>query len=142
MAGFAVYVGIYSLVMKRASAYSTVVGSLAGAAPPLAAYCAVTGRLDLGGLLVLAIFSLWQIPHSYAITIYRFKDYAAASLPVMPVRHGMGDHPKRHAWSISSLSRWRHSCCLFAAMSGMPTPASPHSLACIGSAWPGPAPNT
>ncbi|KHK03388.1 heme o synthase [Desulfovibrio sp. TomC] len=89
VAGFAVYVGVYSLVMKRTSAYSTVVGSLAGAAPPLAAYCAVTGRLDLGGLIVLAIFSLWQIPHSYAITIYRFKDYAAASLPVMPVRHGV-----------------------------------------------------
>lgn len=89
LSGFVVYVGIYSLVMKRTSAYSTIVGSLAGAAPPLAAYCAVTDRLDLGGLLVLAIFSLWQIPHSYAITIYRFKDYAAASLPVMPVRHGI-----------------------------------------------------
>jgi heme o synthase len=89
LAGFAVYVGIYSLVMKRTSAYSTIVGSLAGAAPPLAAYCAVTDRLDLGGLIVLAIFSLWQIPHSYAITIYRFNDYAAASLPVMPVSHGI-----------------------------------------------------
>lgn len=94
LAGFVVYVGIYSLVMKRTSAYSTVVGSLAGAAPPLAAYCAVTNRLDLGGLIVLAIFSLWQIPHSYAITIYRFKDYAAASLPVMPVRHGVATTKK------------------------------------------------
>lgn len=94
LAGFVIYVGIYSLVMKRTSAYSTIVGSLAGAAPPLAAYCAVTDRLDLGGLIVLAIFSLWQIPHSYAITIYRFKDYAAASLPVMSVRHGVATTKK------------------------------------------------
>jgi len=89
LAGFVVYVGVYSLVMKRTSAYSTIVGSLAGAAPPLAAYCSVTNKLDLGGLIVLAIFSLWQIPHSYAITIYRYNDYAAASLPVMPVKHGV-----------------------------------------------------
>ena len=89
LAGFFVYVGVYSLVMKRSSPYSTLVGSLAGAAPPLAAYCSVTHRLDLGGVIVLAIFSLWQIPHSYAITIYRFKDYAAVSLPVMPVKHGV-----------------------------------------------------
>ena len=89
LAGFGVYVGVYSLYLKRNSAYSTLVGSLAGAAPPLAAYCAVTGRLDPGGLIVLAIFSLWQIPHSYAITIYRLSDYAAAGLPVMPVKHGV-----------------------------------------------------
>uniref|UniRef100_I2Q5A8 Protoheme IX farnesyltransferase n=1 Tax=Desulfovibrio sp. U5L TaxID=596152 RepID=I2Q5A8_9BACT len=88
-AGFAVYVGAYSLYLKRHSVHSTVIGSLAGAAPPLAAYCAVTGRLDLGAALVAAIFSLWQIPHSYAITIYRFDDYAAAGLPVLPVVAGI-----------------------------------------------------
>lgn len=88
-AGFAVYVGVYSLHLKRRSVHSTLVGSLAGAAPPLAAYCAVTGRLDLGAALVAAVFSLWQIPHSYAITIFRYDDYAAAGLPVLPVKAGI-----------------------------------------------------
>ena len=35
------------------------------------------------------IFSLWQIPHSYAIAIFRFKDYSAAAIPVLPVKQGM-----------------------------------------------------
>jgi heme o synthase len=94
LAGFAIYVGAYSLYLKRNSAYSTLIGSLAGAAPPLAAYCAVRNRLDLGALLLLAIFSLWQIPHSYAISIFRHADYAAAKIPVMPVHSGIPDTKK------------------------------------------------
>lgn len=83
--GFGIYVGLYSLYLKRRSVYSTVIGSLAGAAPPLAAYCAAGNRFDLGAVLVLLLFSSWQIPHSYAITIYRHKDYQAAGIPVMSV---------------------------------------------------------
>ena len=48
LAGLLIYVGVYSLYMKRNSVYSTLIGSLAGAAPPLAGYCAVTGRLRPG----------------------------------------------------------------------------------------------
>lgn len=99
-AGFVVYVGVYSLVLKRRSALSTVAGSLAGAAPPLAAYCAVSNRFDLGALLLLAIFCLWQIPHSYAITIARVSDYAAAKLPVMPVVVGIAATRRRIVWHI------------------------------------------
>lgn len=83
--GFAVYVGAYSLALKRVSPLSTLVGSLAGATPPLAAYCAVSQRFDLGALLVLALFCSWQMPHSYAIAISRYDDYRAAGIPVLPV---------------------------------------------------------
>jgi heme o synthase len=89
LTGFAIYVGVYSLYLKRNSVYGTLIGSLAGAAPPLAGYCAVSHRLDMGALILLSIFSLWQMPHSYAIAIFRFDDYAAASIPVLPVRQGM-----------------------------------------------------
>jgi protoheme IX farnesyltransferase len=88
-AGLVIYVGVYSLYLKRHSVYSALIGSLAGATPPLAGYCAVTGRLDLGAALVLAIFSLWQMPHCYAIAIFRLDDYAAAGLPVLPVKKGL-----------------------------------------------------
>ena len=89
LTGFTVYVGVYSLYLKRNSVYGTLVGSLAGAAPPLAGYCAVSNRFDMGALILLIIFSLWQIPHSYAIAIYRLDDYAAAVIPVLPVKEGM-----------------------------------------------------
>jgi protoheme IX farnesyltransferase len=95
LTGFAVYVGLYSLYLKRSSVYGTLIGSLAGAAPPLAGYCAVTNRFDMGAVILLTIYSLWQIPHSYAIAIFRFDDYAAAAIPVLPVKQGM-PAAKRH----------------------------------------------
>ncbi|MGK2960310.1 MAG: heme o synthase [Candidatus Malihini olakiniferum] len=83
--GFVVYVGIYSLYMKRHSIYGTLIGSLAGAAPPVIGYCAVSNQFDAGALILLLIFSLWQMPHSYAIAIFHFKDYQAAKIPILPV---------------------------------------------------------
>ncbi|WP_239349921.1 heme o synthase [Snodgrassella communis] len=87
--GFVVYVGVYSLYMKRHSVYGTLIGSLSGAAPPVIGYCAVSNNFDAGAFILLAIFSLWQMPHSYAIAIYRFKDYQAANIPVLPVVKGI-----------------------------------------------------
>lgn len=87
--GFVVYVGVYSLYMKRHSVYGTLIGSLSGAAPPVIGYCAVTNQFDAGALILLAIFSLWQMPHSYAIAIFRFKDYQVANIPVLPVVKGI-----------------------------------------------------
>jgi protoheme IX farnesyltransferase len=89
LTGFATYVGVYSLYLKRRSVYATLIGSLAGAAPPLAGYCAVSNRFDMGALLLLSIFSLWQIPHCYAIVIFRFDDYTTAAIPVLPIKRGI-----------------------------------------------------
>lgn len=89
LVGFVVYVGFYSLYLKRNSVYGTLIGSLAGAAPPIVGYCAVSQRFDSGALILLLIFSLWQMPHSYAIAIFRLKDYSAASIPVLPVKKGI-----------------------------------------------------
>ncbi|GED21642.1 protoheme IX farnesyltransferase 2 [Halomonas halmophila] len=87
--GFAIYVGVYSLYMKRHSEYGTLVGSLSGAMPPVVGYCAVTGQFDTGALTLLVIFCLWQMPHSYAIAIFRLQDYQAARIPVLPVVRGI-----------------------------------------------------
>ena len=87
--GFVVYVGLYSLLLKRKSVYGTLIGSLSGAAPPVIGYCAVSNQFDIAALILLLIFSLWQMPHSYAIAIFRFKDYQSASIPVLPVKYGI-----------------------------------------------------
>jgi len=89
LAGFAVYVFVYSLFLKRNSVHAVVIGSLAGAAPPLAGYCAAGGRLDAGALILLAIFVSWQIPHSYAVALHRCDDYASAAIPVLPLMRGI-----------------------------------------------------
>lgn len=87
--GFVIYAGVYSLYMKRKSVYGTVVGSLSGAVPPVAGYCAATGRFDMGAAILLLMFCLWQMPHSYAIAIFRLQDYQAAGIPVLPVVRGI-----------------------------------------------------
>ncbi len=87
--GFSVYVGLYSLYYKRSSVYGTLIGSLSGACPPVIGYVAVTNQFDIGGVILLLTFCLWQIPHSYAIAIYRFEDYRSAKIPVLPIEQGI-----------------------------------------------------
>ena len=99
-AGFVVYAGVYTLCLKRRSPLSAVVGSLAGATPPVIGYCAASGRFDLGAALLLLIFALWQMPHSYAIGILYRDDYAAAGVPVLPARHGAATAKRRILASI------------------------------------------
>ncbi len=113
LGGLAVYVGVYTLWLKRSSPLAAVVGSLAGAAPPLAANCAVTGAPGLGGLLLLLIFSLWQIPHSYAIALYRRDDYAKADVPVHPLRFGIEATKTRILWHIAAFGLAAMSLAVF-----------------------------
>lgn len=87
--GFIIYVSIYSLYMKRKSVYGTLIGSLSGASPPMIGYCAVSNQFNKCTLILMLIFSLWQMAHSYAIAIFRLDDYQLASIPVFPVKHGV-----------------------------------------------------
>ncbi len=86
--GFVVYVLLYSFA-KYHSIHGTLIGSIAGAVPPVVGYCAVTGNFDLGAIIFFGIIALWQMPHFYAIAIYRMDDYIKASIPVLPVIKGV-----------------------------------------------------
>lgn len=74
---------------KRKTVYSTLIGSICGATPIAAGYTAVTGRFDTGALLLFLIMLAWQMPHFYAIAIYRRDDYATAKLPIWSVQKGI-----------------------------------------------------
>ncbi|MCW4630352.1 MULTISPECIES: heme o synthase [Marinomonas] len=93
--GYVVYVGLYTMYFKRNSVYGTFVGSLSGAVPPVVGYCAAAGQFDAGAAILLTMFCIWQMPHSYAIAIFRYKDYEAAGIPVLPVSQGIAK-AKRH----------------------------------------------
>ncbi|XPE58484.1 UbiA family prenyltransferase [Shigella flexneri] len=67
--GFSGLCGGLQPLRERHWVYGTLVGQLSGAAPPVIGYCAVSGEFDSGAPILLAIFSLWQMPHSYAIAI-------------------------------------------------------------------------
>lgn len=84
--GLFFYVIVYSLFLKRKSTYGTIIGGIAGAVPPVVGYCAVTNQFDIGAFLLFLILFAWQIPHFYAISIYRLSDFRAARIPILPVK--------------------------------------------------------
>jgi protoheme IX farnesyltransferase len=87
--GFIVYVWLYGRWGKRQSVHGTLVGSISGAMPITAGYCAVSGQLDAGAILVFLAIFFWQMPEFYSISIYRRKEYAAAKVPVISVVRGV-----------------------------------------------------
>jgi heme o synthase len=87
--GFIDYVVLYGMLSKRLSIHGTLVGSISGAAPIFAGYCAVTGHIDAGAIIVFFILFLWQMPEFYSISIYRHDEYKAAGVPVMSVIKGV-----------------------------------------------------
>lgn len=89
LAGFFIYVILYSL-LKYHTIYATLVGSVSGAVPPVVGYCAVSNNFDAGALLLFAILVFWQMPHFFAIALYRLKDYTAVPIPVLPIKKGIG----------------------------------------------------
>lgn len=92
--GVFIYVIAYGYA-KRQSPLGTVVGSIAGAVPPVVGYCAVSGKFDRGALLLLLVLVFWQMPHFYSIAIYRLKDYKNAGLPVLPLKKGINQAKKQ-----------------------------------------------
>lgn len=82
------YAVVYTLYLKRASPQNIVIGGLAGAAPPLLGWVAVTGELGGHGLLLALVIFAWTPPHFWALALHRKDDYAKADIPMLPVTHG------------------------------------------------------
>lgn len=83
------YALIYTVFLKRATSQNIVIGGLAGAAPPLLGWTAVTGHLGYGGVLLVLIIFTWTPPHFWALAIYRVEEYTKAHIPMLPVTHGI-----------------------------------------------------
>ncbi len=85
---YGTYVAAYGY-FKRVSVHGTLVGAIPGALPPVAGYTAVTGNLDASALILFLILGIWQMPHFYAISMFRRDEYKAAGIPVLAVVRGM-----------------------------------------------------
>jgi protoheme IX farnesyltransferase len=87
------YAVVYTGYLKRATPQNIVIGGIAGAAPPLLGWAAVTGMTGewdwAHALLLVLIIFVWTPPHFWALAIFRREDYARALIPMLPVTHGV-----------------------------------------------------
>ena len=87
------YAVVYTGFLKRATPQNIVIGGIAGAAPPLLGWAAVTGMTGqwdwAHALLLVLIIFVWTPPHFWALAIFRREDYARALVPMLPVTHGV-----------------------------------------------------
>ena len=78
------YAFAYTL-SKPHTVHSTLIGAIPGALPAMAGYVAVDGQLSAGAWCIFLLIVAWQMPHFYAISIFRRKEYKAAGVPVLGV---------------------------------------------------------
>jgi len=91
------YVGWYTPA-KRWSRWSTEIGAIAGAFPPLIGWAAGEGRVSALGWILFGVLLFWQIPHFMAVAWTHRQDYSAVHFPMLPVRDESGGRVA--AWSL------------------------------------------
>jgi len=71
--------------LKQRTWWSTTVGAIPGAMPPMIGYAAAAGALTRESWVLFAILFLWQFPHFYSIAWMYKEDYARAGIRMLPV---------------------------------------------------------
>jgi heme o synthase len=80
------YVVGYTMILKRRTTQNIVWGGAAGCFPALIGWTAVTGQLAWAPVVLFAVVFFWTPPHFWALAIRYRDDYAAADVPMLPVR--------------------------------------------------------
>jgi len=84
MLTIAVYVPLYTMVLKRRTPLNIVIGGAAGALPPVIGWAAATGTLSPGPIALFLIIFLWTPPHFWALALCRSTDYERVGVPMLP----------------------------------------------------------
>ncbi len=82
--GFAVYVGVYTLGLKRTHISNIVIGGFAGSCPALAGSAAAANAISLPAALIALLVFLWTPGHFWALAFRSRDDYRRAGLPMLP----------------------------------------------------------
>jgi heme o synthase len=82
------YVVGYTMILKRRTTQNIVWGGAAGCFPALIGWTAVTGELAWSPVVLFLVVFFWTPPHFWALAIRYREDYAAADVPMLPVKAG------------------------------------------------------
>jgi protoheme IX farnesyltransferase len=88
LAANVLYVVGYTIVLKRRTTQNIVWGGAAGCFPALIGWTAVTGSLAWPPVVLFLVVFFWTPPHFWALAIRYREDYAAADVPMLPVKEG------------------------------------------------------
>ena len=80
----AIYVPLYTMVLKRSTPLNIVIGGAAGALPPVIGWAAATNSLSAGPIALFLITFLWTPPHFWALALCRSGDYERVGVPMLP----------------------------------------------------------
>jgi protoheme IX farnesyltransferase len=100
--GAFVYAIVYTVWLKRRTAWNIVVGGLAGSFAVLAGAAAAQPSLSREALLLALILFLWTPPHFWSLSIAFRDEYAKAGIPMLPVV--MGDRFAARAIFVHALA--------------------------------------
>ncbi len=87
--GAFIYAIVYTVVLKRRSAWNIVVGGLAGSCAVLAGAAAVQPEIGAQGAILALILFLWTPPHFWSLAIAYHREYRSAGIPMLPVVMGV-----------------------------------------------------
>ena len=90
------YVAIYT-PLKRRTPWSTLIGAVPGALPPVIGWAAARGTLGIEAWVLFGIVFLWQLPHFHALSWMYREDFRKANLPLMAVVDQGGRRNARQA---------------------------------------------
>ena len=82
--GYAIYVGVYTIGLKRTHVSNIVIGGLAGSCPALAGSAAAANSISLPAVLIAVLVFLWTPGHFWALAYRGREDYRRAHLPMLP----------------------------------------------------------
>ena len=80
----AIYIPLYTMVLKRRTPLNIVIGGAAGALPPVIGWAAATGTLSVGPIALFLFIFLWTPPHFWALALCRSGDYERVGVPMLP----------------------------------------------------------
>jgi heme o synthase len=87
--GWFTYVFLYTMWSKRRYTINTVIGSISGAVTPLIGWTAIAPGFQRVPMILFLILFIFQMPHTFAIAVKKYKEYKAAGVAMLPVVRGL-----------------------------------------------------
>ncbi len=81
--------------LKRVTPFSTVIGGIPGALPPVMGWTAVRNEITTEAWILFAILFCWQMPHFFSLAWMYRKDYARAGFKILTVADDDGNRTSR-----------------------------------------------